>query len=184
MAIVYHAFDKDQSRDVAVKMLMQHLAAHENVRRRFKTEAATMIRLKHRNIVDVYDIVSGERDVYMVMEYLSGGSLMDRIDMHGIIEPRIAVDAAIDMLKALSHAHKFKVIHRDVKPHNVLISKEEILKMTDFGIARIEDDLRGKTKAELYWEPSLTWHLNRRFLPNAQTVVQISTPLVRPCTSC
>ena len=139
MAVVLRAFDTRLQVERAIKLLQPHLSMHEQIRSRFETEASTMAKLHHRHIVTIYDIANDDNMVYMVMELLSGGSLMDRVERHGVLHPRHALMASIDMCKALDHAHQNNVIHRDVKPHNVLISSKGIIKVTDFGIARIED---------------------------------------------
>ena len=146
MAVVLRAFDKRLQVERAIKLLQPHLSMHEQIRSRFEIEASTMAKLHHRHIVTIYDIANDENMVYMVMELLPGGSLMDRVERHGVLHPRHAVCATIDMCRALHHAHENNVIHRDVKPHNVLISDKGVIKVTDFGIARLDDGTTGMTR--------------------------------------
>ncbi|MEC7983937.1 MAG: protein kinase, partial [Myxococcota bacterium] len=124
MASVFHTFDTRLQMDRAVKILRPEHAFRKSVRERFEAEARTMVKLYHKHIVTVYDIVSYGRTVFMVMELLTGGSLMDRIHKFGPLHPKMAINAIIKMCEAIGHAHKHGVIHRDIKPHNMLISKD------------------------------------------------------------
>ena len=146
MAYVFRALDTRLKVERAVKILAPRLVMSPKIRSRFEVEAMTMAQLHHKNIVTVHDIGYDKRLVYMVMEMLRGGSLMDRIEKHGALHPRLAIDAAIEITSGLGYAHENKVVHRDVKPHNVLISRDGILKVADFGIARIEDGHESQTR--------------------------------------
>ena len=128
----------------AIKCLDPNLSVHPQIRDRFEVETRTMASINHPNIVAVQDIGNEGVRFFIMMELLTGGSLWDRVEKHGVLHPQYAIDAAIAMAKGLGAAHD-KIIHRDVKPHNVLISKDGIPKVTDFGIARI-DDGTSKTK--------------------------------------
>jgi serine/threonine protein kinase len=146
MAAVFRAYDTRLHVERAVKILSPELAVHAQIRDRFEVEASTMARLHHRNICMVHDIGTDGQRVFMVMEMLKGGSLMDRVEDHGVLHPQQAIDAAIAMAEGLGMAHINKIVHRDVKPHNVLISEDGVPKVCDFGIARLEDDNSGMTK--------------------------------------
>ncbi|RME21762.1 MAG: serine/threonine protein kinase, partial [Deltaproteobacteria bacterium] len=148
MAIVYRAWDRRLEVDRAIKMLLPEMAARPRIRARFEAEARTMARLSHPHIVPVHDVdVDGDR-VYIVMELLTGGTLWDRVERWGPMPPQAAVDAVLPALSALAHAHAAGVVHRDVKPQNVLLSAQGVVRLTDFGIARIEDaDTRTRTAA-------------------------------------
>ncbi len=139
MATVYLATDTMLQVDRAVKLLAPTYVGHTRVRKRFLDEARTMARLRHANIVTVFDVgMEGERP-FIVMENIEGGSLMDYIRVHGPADPMLAVDVMLGMLAGLNVAHENGVVHRDIKPHNVLLAEGGVPKLTDFGIARIED---------------------------------------------
>jgi len=138
MSTVYRAYDALLDVWRAVKILEHDLSVRQRTRERFLTEARTMARLRHPHIVNVLDVgLDGDR-VYMVMELMLGGSLMERVDSHGRLTPLQACQAMSEVLLALEHSHQHGVIHRDVKPQNVLLSRHGVAKVTDFGIAAVE----------------------------------------------
>ncbi len=146
MATVYRAFDQRLQVWRAVKILSPDFAGKKKIRRRFEAEAQTMALLEHRHIVRVYD-VGREGDVaYIVMELLLGGCLVDWLEHHGPMPPRMAVDAIVETCEGLAAAHAKGVIHRDIKPHNVLVTAEGVCRVTDFGIARVGDSESSMTK--------------------------------------
>lgn len=150
MAKVYRGFDSRLQVQRAIKILSPELAKRRSLRVRFEGEASTMALLEHPNIVRVYDVGADGERVYIVMELVDGGSLLDRVKLHGNLPPRMAVQVTIDMLDALDVAHRRGVVHRDIKPHNILLSTDGKLRITDFGIARIDnqgDDGMTKTGA-------------------------------------
>ncbi len=135
-ATVYDAFDEQKKIECAVKILSPAFALHRDARARFEREAATMARLHHPNIVEVYDYgLDGER-FYIVMEKVRGETLMEKVDREGPVRPRLAASLMQRTLLALHHAHAQGIIHRDVKPHNILIGPLSVPKVTDFGLAR------------------------------------------------
>ncbi len=136
MATVWLADDRLLGRKVAVKVLADRYAADPGFVERFRREASAAASLSHQNIVAVYDRGEAAGSYYIVMEYLPGPDLKAIIRQHGRLEPRHAVDAALQILAALGAAHRRDVIHRDIKPQNVLVSEDGQLKVTDFGIAR------------------------------------------------
>ena len=138
MAKVYLAHDEVLDRDVALKILREHYADDEEFVERFRREARSAARLSHPNIVSVYDQGRSEEDgaYYMAMEYVPGGTLKDRISREGALEPNAAARIALQIADALQAAHEKGVIHRDIKPQNVLITRSGNVKVTDFGIAR------------------------------------------------
>lgn len=139
MATVYRAYDALLDVFRAVKVLDAELTQRRKTRERFLMEARTMAKLRHENVVAVYDMgVDGDR-VYMLMELVDGGSLMERIDSHGPLPPRMACEVMARVLDALDASHQIGVIHRDVKPHNVLLTIDGLPKVTDFGIASVHD---------------------------------------------
>jgi serine/threonine-protein kinase len=149
MASVYRAYDTRLQVPRAIKVLLPALANRERLRKRFEAEARTMALLEHRNIVRVYDVGNDGNRVYIVMELVDGGSLVDRLEAHGALPPRQAVDVCMHVLAGLSVAHDRHIIHRDIKPHNVLLTSDGEVRVTDFGIARVaeRDDNLTKTGA-------------------------------------
>lgn len=136
MAVVYKARCTLLNRIVAVKVLRHQFSVDEDFVRRFRREAQSAASLSHPNIVNIYD-VGQENDIYfIVMEYVDGETLKDLIDREGPLEPARAVNIIRQIANALYHAHYNNIIHRDIKPHNVLISKDGRIKVADFGIAR------------------------------------------------
>lgn len=137
MALVYKAHDKMLGRKVAVKILRQQLTNDDEFIRRFRREAQAAATLSsHPNVVSIYD-VGQEGDVhYIIMEYVEGINLNDRIKQHAPLQVEEAVHIASQICDALDHAHQHQIIHRDIKPHNILIGKNGRIKVTDFGIAR------------------------------------------------
>jgi serine/threonine protein kinase len=146
MATVYRAYDSRLQVERAIKLLAPHLAARASIRKRFEVEASTMARLHHPNIVTVHDIGSDGNRCFIVMEMLEGGSLMGRIEKFGVLPPKMAAAITADMVEALAVAHDNGVVHRDIKPHNVLLSMDNKPKITDFGIASVQQEDRSMTK--------------------------------------
>ncbi len=146
MATVYLATDTLLQVERAVKLLAPRFSTHTLVRQRFLDEARTMARLKHPNIVTVFDVgMEGERP-FIVMEFIEGGSLMDYITLYGAADRVLAIEIMQGVLAGLELAHDRGVIHRDIKPHNVLLGDGGVPKVTDFGIARVEDREDSLTK--------------------------------------
>ncbi len=145
MAGVYRAWDTKLHIWRAVKILLPEFSQRRSLRQRFETEASTMAALDHPNIIRVYDVVTDEALPYMVMELAEGGSLIGWLESYGPMPPRLACSVVIESARGLSAAHAAGVVHRDVKPHNVLVSVEGQCKVTDFGIARVAK-LEGMTR--------------------------------------
>ncbi|MCA9494029.1 MAG: serine/threonine protein kinase [Myxococcales bacterium] len=133
----------------ALKVLLPSVTRKQKVRARFESEARTMAGLEHPNILRVYDVAEAAGLPYYVMELVDGGSLADRVDRLGALEPREAIEAALEVCAGLQLAHDSGVIHRDVKPHNVMVGPDGICKLMDFGIARIEEQRRTRAGAAL-----------------------------------
>ena len=143
MAVVYKAYDNIDDRIVAIKILKQELLENEEFRRRFKNESKAIAVLSHPNIVKVYDVSFGDRLQYIVMEYIEGITLKEYIEQQGYINWKDAVHFLTQILRALQHAHDKGIIHRDIKPQNIMLLQNGTIKVTDFGIARFS---RGDTK--------------------------------------
>ncbi len=136
MADVYCAQDLQLGRKVALKLLYRRFAEDEEFVERFRREASSAAGLQHANVVGVYDRGEWDGTYYIAMEYLEGRSLKQLITESGPLAPLAAIDIAEQILKAARFAHRRGVIHRDIKPHNVIIDEEGRAKVTDFGIAR------------------------------------------------
>lgn len=136
MALVYKAHDVLLNRKVAVKVLRQQFVHDEEFIRRFRREAQSAAALSHPNVVSIYDVGQEEDTHYIVMEYIEGHNLNEIIQERAPLQPDEAVRIAMQIADALDHAHQNHIIHRDIKPHNILIGKNGRVKVTDFGIAR------------------------------------------------
>ena len=136
MAEVYLAEDTLLTRRVAVKILRSQYTGDEDFVARFRQEARAAARLSHPNIVSIFDVGCAEDTHYIVMEYVSGETLKDFIKREGTLSPQIVLELAYQVAAALKHAHDNKIVHCDIKPHNILISRDGLAKVTDFGIAR------------------------------------------------
>ena len=136
MAYVYKAYDSIDDRTVAVKILRDEYLANEEFTRRFKNESKAIAILSHPNIVKVYDVSFGERLQYIVMEYIDGITLKEYIEQQKDIKWKEAVHFTVQILRALQHAHDKGIVHRDIKPQNIMLLPDGTIKVTDFGIAR------------------------------------------------
>jgi beta-lactam-binding protein with PASTA domain/predicted Ser/Thr protein kinase len=136
MADVYLAEDQELGRRVAIKILNDRHAADDSFIERFRREAKNAAGLSHPNIVSIYDRGEAEGTYYIAMEYLDGRSLKELIVGRGPAPIKLAIDYARQILAAVGFAHRHGIVHRDIKPHNVLVGPEGRLKVTDFGIAR------------------------------------------------
>jgi hypothetical protein len=137
MAYVYLAHDEVLGRDVALKLLKTPYAENEELVERFRREARSAASLSHPHIVPVFDGgATGDGTHYITMEYLPGGTLKDRITREGALPPQTVVEVALQITGALQCAHEQGVIHRDIKPRNILITGSGHVKVADFGIAR------------------------------------------------
>lgn len=140
MATVYKAKCHTLDRLVAIKVLKSEYAEDEEFVKKFMMECQSAAKLNHPNIVGIYDFheieLDGKPVYFIVMEYIDGITLKELIEKKGFIPEEEAVDIALQILEALKEAHSHGVIHRDIKPHNIMISKNGIIKVTDFGIAR------------------------------------------------
>ncbi|QGT99611.1 Serine/threonine protein kinase PrkC, regulator of stationary phase [Candidatus Syntrophocurvum alkaliphilum] len=136
MAVVYKARCKILDRIVAVKILKNEYSNDSNFVDKFKTEALSVARISHPNIVNVYDVGQEQNIYYIVMEFVEGKTLEKVINESAPLDADKAVDIAIMICDALQHAHNKGVIHRDIKPHNILLTEEGMVKVADFGIAR------------------------------------------------
>ena len=136
MAYVYRAYDRIENRWVAIKILREELSDNSDFLRRFRNESKAIAVLSHPNIVKVYDVSFGDRIQYIVMEYVDGITLKKYIEQQGEIKWREALYFTVQILQALQHAHERGIIHRDIKPQNIMLLEDGSIKVMDFGIAR------------------------------------------------
>ena len=140
MATVYKARCRVLDRYVAIKILRPEYASDEEFIKKFNRESKAAASLSSQNIVGIYDVgadkIDEESIYYIVMEYIDGTTLKDIIDSKGKLSEDDAIDYSIQILRALKDAHDHNVVHRDIKPHNIMITKQGTVKVTDFGIAR------------------------------------------------
>jgi eukaryotic-like serine/threonine-protein kinase len=139
MSTVYRAFDTVLERQVAIKLMHREIAEDSDQLERFRREARAVAQLNHPHVVGVIDAGEDERTPYIVFEYVEGETLKERIRRCGRLAIPEAVAYAIEIARALGAAHARGIVHRDVKPQNVLIDEEGTAKVTDFGIARTLD---------------------------------------------
>ena len=135
MANVYLANDKILDRKVAIKVLRGDLANDEKFIRRFQREAQSVANLSHPNIVEVYDVEEEEGQHYIVMEYIDGKTLKQLLQKRGSLTLSEVIDIMLQLTDGLAHAHDAYIIHRDIKPQNIMIQDDGLVKITDFGIA-------------------------------------------------
>lgn len=136
MATVYRAHDNLLDRPVAVKVLHPQFTHDQEFIARFRREARAAAKLSHPNIVNMYDVGCDQDVQYIVMEYVSGGTLKEEIQQHAPLPLEQALQVAANIAEALDHAHQHQLVHCDIKPHNILLQPGGRVKVTDFGIAR------------------------------------------------
>jgi serine/threonine protein kinase len=140
MGTVYLGEHANFERKVAIKAIHPHLAKNEEIRQRFKNEAATMARLQHPNIVSLYDYFADDDGLYLIMELVEGVELETYLRNIGSpLDEHVSAAFMKQLLEAFSHAHDKGVVHRDIKPANILITNDGTIKVLDFGIAKIID---------------------------------------------
>lgn len=142
MADVYLAEDTILNREVAIKVLRGELSRDPVTLLRFQREASAVSKLSHPNVVDVYDVGESEGHHYIVMEYVRGRTLKQLISQRGALHKEEAVDIMLQLTSAVQHAHEHNIIHRDIKPQNVLVKDDGTVKITDFGIALAHDSIQ------------------------------------------
>ena len=136
MADVYRAVDVLDNRVVAVKILKQEYSESEEFQRRFRDESKAIAMMSHPNIVKIYDMGFSDKMQYIVMEYIDGITLKDYIDSEHVLNWKDAVHFVIQILRALQHAHSRGIVHRDIKPQNIMLLTDGTIKVMDFGIAK------------------------------------------------
>ena len=137
MALVYRAVDRRTGHSVAVKILRPEFNQDAEFSSRFEREAMAASKMTHHNIVNLLDVGQDDQMRYLVMEYVRGRTLKEVIRQKGTLPPTVAAQIGIRILSALQHAHKNGIIHRDIKPQNILVASDGLIKVADFGIARV-----------------------------------------------
>ena len=141
MGVVFKAFDTELNRPAAVKLLAPYLASNGSARKRFAREARAAAGVVDDHVVPIYNVESENNPPFLVMQYVAGGSLQEKLDLHGPLEVAEVVRIGLQVAKGLAAAHAQGLIHRDVKPSNILLDEGvERAMLTDFGLARAESD--------------------------------------------
>jgi serine/threonine protein kinase len=162
MASVYKAYHDRLRREVAIKVISAQIADQADFQLRFEREAQLIASLEHRNIVTVYDFGEEYDMTYLVMQFVGGGTLRERLHTGRPLDPRVAAQYTLQMARALHHAHQRGIVHRDVKPQNMLVSSSDVnhLLLSDFGIAKlfdsVDDAVTTNDPATLPSNPALT----------------------------
>ena len=180
MAVVYSGVDTVLRRRVAIKVLREHLAADVDFVQRFYIEAQHAAKLSHPNIVNIYDVGREGENYFIVMELVDGTTLGEMIEKDGALPEPVAIDFAAQICSGLAYAHRQGLMHRDVKPANILITKDDVVKISDFGIARGERATR-VTEPPPPPRPSVQMRASRPTIreaaPLTLTGVVMGTPL-------
>lgn len=155
MAVVYRGRDTSLKREVAIKVLHNHLAEHQEARERFGREAHAVAKLKHENILEIHDFSGLDSDeTFIVTEFIDGCTLKEFISEHPLLFPELGALIVAQVCSALAHAHGLGVLHRDVKPENIMIRNDGVVKLTDFGIAQMIDLQRMTVTGQLLGSPA------------------------------
>jgi tRNA A-37 threonylcarbamoyl transferase component Bud32 len=185
MAVVYRGVDTVLDREVAVKILHPHLAKEEESKQRFQREAHAVAKLRHDNILEIFDYSGLDSDEsYIVTEFIHGQTLKDFLARNPISHPEIAAMLLVEVCKALGHAHGTGIIHRDIKPENIMIRRDGRVKLMDFGIAQMVDVQKLTVTGQLlgspaYMAPEL---VQGRPLDFRSDVFSLGTLLYQLCT--
>ncbi len=159
MAIVYRGIDRQLKRVVAIKVLHKHLADYQEARDRFEREAQAVAKLRHENILEIFDYSGADAaeaagSSYIVTEFIDGHTLKQRITERPITYPEIGAMIVLQVCRALAHAHAAQILHRDVKPENIMIRNDGVVKLMDFGISHMVDLERLTVTGQLLGSPA------------------------------
>ena len=141
MAVVYQAYDTSLDRKVAIKLLREEYVDDPDFIRRFQKEAQAVARLSHQNIVNIYDFGESDGLTYLVMEYVEGSTLKEIIAQNGPLPISQVLDYSIQLCYGMAQAHSQQIVHKDIKPHNIMVDHNHVVKITDFGIAQAMNNL-------------------------------------------
>jgi eukaryotic-like serine/threonine-protein kinase len=188
MSVVYRAVDQSLGRDVAVKVLHRHLADSQEARDRFAREARAVAKLRHPNILEIYDY-SGSADgrddaSYIVTEFIDGETLKQFITREPLQFPEVAAMIVVHIADALAHAHEAKILHRDIKPENVMIRRDGAVKLMDFGISHMVDLERLTVTGQLLGSPAYMApeHVDGKPIDFRTDIFALGTVLYQLCT--
>lgn len=151
MALVIEAIDQVLERPVAIKLLRNDFSTDNEFRERFLHEARSAANLSHPNIVTVYDFGIDSDEIYIVMELASGADLKSSIESNGPYSLEIGLDLAIQICTGLGYAHRAGIVHCDVKPQNIIVTRDQVAKITDFGISRALNSSAPTDKNDIVW---------------------------------
>lgn len=185
MGLVFKARHEKLGRFVALKMLAPHLATNPKMRARFLREAKLQAKLSHPNVVNIFDYLEQDSNVFLVMEYVQGKSLEEMLLKKGRFSVPEVLYVAEGVLEALTFMHRQGIIHRDIKPSNILVSETGLIKVTDFGIARLAEEeasltqVGGKVGTLFYMAPEL---LKGRKLSPAADIYSLGVTLFQLLT--
>lgn len=155
MAVVYRGLDRTLKRVVAVKILHKHLADSQEARDRFEREAQAVAKLRHENILEIFDFsAKADADSYIVTEFIDGQTLRQVISERPIAFPEIGAMLVLQVGRALAHAHAAGILHRDIKPENIMIRSDGVVKLMDFGISHMVDLERLTVTGQLLGSPA------------------------------
>jgi serine/threonine protein kinase len=155
MAIVYRGLDRSLKRTVAIKVLHKHLADYQEARDRFEREAQAVAKLRHENILEIFDYAAKEEsEAYIVTEFIDGQTLKQFVTERPITFPEVGAMVMLQVCRALAHAHAAGILHRDVKPENIMIRSDGVVKLMDFGISHMVDLERLTVTGQLLGSPA------------------------------
>src|SRR5580693_594467 len=155
MAIVYRGLDRSLKRTVAIKVLHKHLSDYQEARDRFEREAQAVAKLRHENILEIYDYAAkADEEAYIVTEFIDGQTLKQFITDRPIAFPEVGAMVVLQVCRALAHAHAGMILHRDVKPENIMIRSDGVVKLMDFGISHMVDLERLTVTGQLLGSPA------------------------------
>src|SRR5512138_639183 len=155
MAIVYRGLDRQLKRTVAIKILHKHLSDYQEARDRFEREAQVVAKLRHENILEIFDYsAKADSESYIVTEFIDGQTLKQFFTDRPIAFPEIGAMIILQVCRALAHAHAAGILHRDVKPENVMIRSDGVVKLMDFGISHMVDLERLTVTGQLLGSPA------------------------------
>ncbi len=154
IAEIWEGYDEQLERKVLIKMLHPQLARDEDLRQRFEREARVLASLTHPNIVQIYEYHASVEELFLILEFVEGGTLRELLKEHTVLPPAVASAIAAGILTGLHAAHEKGIIHRDLKPENILLSERGDVKIADFGLAMVRESPRLTLEGELVGSPN------------------------------